>query len=134
MPNIFETEIKISPSDIYFNGHVSNDIFVRWMYETALEHSIARNLDLDAYTRLNIMIVVKRNEVDYHTPAHLEDTSVIVKTWVGSLRKTSAVRYFEVYRKHDHTLLAKAQSVYVCVNLTTRRPTRLPEEVITAFS
>ena len=133
MPNTFEYSFPVKHEDIYFNGHVANDVYVRWMYETALQHSIALGLNLEAYVEMNAMIVVRRNEVDYYFPAY-EGDEIIVKTWVESFRRTSALRFFEIMLKKDRKTLAKAKSIYVCLNLKTHKPIAMPQKLVSAFS
>ncbi len=132
MPHVFEHSFSVQQKDIYFNGHVANDVFVRWMYETALQHSISLGIDLDAYVEMNTMIVVRRNEVDYYYPAY-EGDEIVVKTWMDELRRSSATRYFEIRLKKDRRSLVKAKSIYVSLNLVTHRPASMPQRLINAF-
>ncbi|MDC0535002.1 acyl-CoA thioesterase [Francisellaceae bacterium] len=132
MPHVFEHSFPVKHEDIYFNGHVANDVYVRWMYESALQHSIYVGIDLDTYVEMNTMIVVRRNEVDYYYPAY-EGDEIIVKTWVDELRRSSATRFFEIMLKNDRKLLVKAKSIYVSLNLTTHRPISMPQKLINEF-
>lgn len=62
----------------------------------------------------------------HHLPMHMKN--VIVKTWPTGGERLFAYRDFEVHTE-DGQLVAKGRSAWVVMNLETRRPLFVPEEV-----
>ena len=91
MTEIYAHEIIVAPTDIDILGHASNIMFVRWIQDTALAHSAAVGLDVDAYKELGAVFVVVRHEIDYVRPAMLGDV-IEARTWVASVNAAKCVR------------------------------------------
>ncbi len=58
-----------------------------------------------------------------------------VTTWIQAIKAATVVVRFEITRTAPNTeLCCEGESRYVLINLITRRPTRIPEWVLTAYS
>ena len=74
-----------------------------------------------------------RIEIDY-VRAALPRERVAVATWiVESDRKLRVTRRFQVRRAADDVTLARATTVYVCLNLDSGRAIRMPPEFKSAY-
>jgi acyl-CoA thioester hydrolase len=84
--------------------------------------------------KINRGFAAVRHEIDYIAAAYPDD-HLAIANWVtvydGKLR---AERKFQIIRLADKKTLLRAHSYYVCTNLTTGRPAKVPKEFSSAFS
>jgi acyl-CoA thioester hydrolase len=132
LSKIFQHEIVVVPGDIDVLGHASNITFVRWIQDTALAHSAAVGLDVDAYKVLGAVFVIVRHEIDYVRPAMLGDV-IEARTWVASVMAAKCIRATELVRKADGQILAKGQTTWGFIEIATGRPRRIAPSVREAF-
>jgi acyl-CoA thioester hydrolase len=126
----FELTVTVQSADIDRQNHVNNTVYVRWIQEVATAHWEAH---APATARDAIGWVVLRHEIDYKSPACLGD-KLLLRTWVGQATRITFERFVEVVRQSDRQLLTRARTLWVPVNPTTGRPTRVPPEVRARFS
>lgn len=112
--------------------HVSNLVYLQWVLDVARAHSDARGFDHAAYRALGGIFNVRRHEIDYLVPARLGDR-IELTTWVDPWKRAWCVRRTEIARAEGGPLLARAATTWVFVDLQTRRPTRIPDALRTAF-
>src|SRR5262245_66189093 len=132
-PAPFLCEIAISRA--HLSGvvdHVSNIEYVRWLDRAAELHA-----DSLGYTRKwlldnGIMWFVARHEIDYMAEAWLGD-ELVIATWVRDFRKVKSWRDYVIVRPSDHTVICRAATLWVLVDLESRRPRRIDEEMIQRF-
>jgi acyl-CoA thioester hydrolase len=140
---MFEHLIEVADGDIDLLGHASNIAFLRWIQDSAIAHSAAVGLDLDAYRRMGAFFVVRRHEVDYLRSALRGDT-LLLRTWIETAAAAKCERMTEVLRlqapqgaplasEREPELVAKARTTWGFIEAATGRPTRIPDEVRTAF-
>jgi acyl-CoA thioester hydrolase len=122
----------VTPDDIDPLGHANNVSYVRWIQEIAVAHSAAVGLDFATYGRMGGIFVVRRHEIDYLRPV-LRGDVVVACTWVGSVMAAKCVRHTELRREGTEGVVAKANTVWGFVAVTTGRPTRIPGEIKEAF-
>jgi acyl-CoA thioester hydrolase len=128
----FRLDLAVADQDIDVLGHASNIAFVRWIQDVALAHSSAVGLGLEAYQRLGAVFVVVRHEIDYLRPA-LRGDVVEARTWISSVTAAKCLRSTELVRRGDGEILARGQTTWGFVEMTTGRPRRIPDEVRAAF-
>jgi len=112
--------------------HVSNIEFVRWLDRAAELHS-----DACGYTRARLlddgmMWFVARHEIDYLQECHLDD-SLTIFTWVRNVKRVKAWRDYVIIRESDRSVVCRATTLWVLVDLARRKPVRLPQEMIHAL-
>ncbi|MEO8875617.1 MAG: thioesterase family protein [Polyangiaceae bacterium] len=130
---VFAHTIEVVDSDIDFLGHASNLAYLRWVQDVAVAHSDSVGLDFEAYKKIGGVFFIRRHEIDYLRPA-LRGDRLEVRTWVDSAMAAKTNRRTEVKREADGKILAKASTIWGFVDLTTGRPTRIPEAIRTAFT
>ncbi len=130
VPETFELELVILPSDIDELGHVNNITYLRWVQDAAVAHWTARAAAED---QAKLAWVVVRHEIDYKHPAYLEDR-LLARTWVGSATRVTFERNTEVLRARDRRVLARARTLWCPINVRTRRPSAVSAEVRAQFS
>jgi acyl-CoA thioester hydrolase len=56
-----------------------------------------------------------------------------IETYIADAKRATAVRHYTIKRISDNTLVARAYTVWVWVDLETGRPIRVPPEFVSAF-
>jgi acyl-CoA thioester hydrolase len=128
----YRLDLAVADEDIDVLGHASNIAFVRWIQDVALAHSSAVGLGLEAYQRLGAVFVVVRHEIDYLRPA-LRGERLEARTWISSVSAAKCLRSTELVRTNDGEVVARGQTTWGFVEMTTGRPRRIPHEVRAAF-
>jgi acyl-CoA thioester hydrolase len=121
-------EVRVEAADIDAYNHVNNAVYVTWCDRSAWDHSAALGLPIERCLELDRGMAVVRTVITYLRPALLDDV-VLVATWLlSSESKLRVRRRFQLLRPRDSTTLARAEVEYVCIELSTGRPTRWPPE------
>jgi acyl-CoA thioester hydrolase len=125
--------IDVDDADIDEYGHVNNAVYLRWLDRAAWSHSASLGVSVADCTRLRRGMAALRIEIDY-VRAALPRERVAVATWiVASDQKLRVTRRFQIRRASDNGTLARATTVYVCLNLDSGRAIRMPPEFKAAY-
>jgi acyl-CoA thioester hydrolase len=122
--------VPVLPSDIDEQNHVNNTVYLRWVQDVATAHWRAL---ASAEAQAAIAWVVLRHEIDYKTPATLDD-EIALRTWVGRATRLTFERFTEIRRKSDRQLFSQARTLWCPIDVNTGRPTRVSAEVRARFS
>lgn len=128
----FDLAITAAPADIDDLGHVNNLVYLRWVQEVAIAHSIAQGWDGAAYQRLGASWVVRRHEIDYVLPV-LEGEALTVTTWVEAVKGASSVRRTRMTRARDGAVVCRATTTWAFVDLARGRLVKIPDDLRAAF-
>lgn len=113
--------------------HTNNAVYVVWCEQVAWDHSITLGLDLAAYQRLDRAMAITRSEFDYLKPSY-EGDELVAATWIVEWdQKLTMRRHFQVMRPADGSTLLRAAMQFACVELSSGRPRRLPQEFIDGY-
>jgi acyl-CoA thioester hydrolase len=112
--------------------HVFNIEYVRWLDRAAELHSDSAGYTREAMLNENIMWFVARHEIDYLAEAWLNDR-LLIATWVRDFKRVKSWREYVILRPADEAVICRCTTLWVLVDLETRRPKRIPQEMIRAF-
>ena len=133
LPDPFVIDIVVQPEDIDGLGHANNAVYVSWLERCAWRHSQSLGLDLAEYRRLDRAMAVVRHEVDYLASAY-EGDQLQLATWiVESDQRLKMTRHFQLRRPADDLTLLRAQTTFVCIELSTGKPRRMPVEFVEGY-
>jgi acyl-CoA thioester hydrolase len=124
-------EITATEADVDELGHVSNLVYIKWILDVAMSHSRAAGWDFADYRALGAVFVVRRHEVDYIAQVVAGET-LVATTWVDSWRPASCIRNTELVR--DGKVVARGATTWALMSLSSGRPLRIPDQLITAFT
>ena len=130
MSSAFEMTVPVLPSDIDEQNHVNNTVYLRWVQDVATAHWRAL---ASAEAQAAIGWVVLRHEIDYKTPATLDD-EIVLRTWVGKATRLTFERFTEIRRKSDRQLLSQARTLWCPIDMQNGLPMRVSAEVRAQFS
>ena len=123
--------IIVSAEAIDANGHANNIEFVRWMQEAAVAHADAAGCTA-ATLAAGATWVVRSHQVEYLRPA-VKDDRIDVRTWVADFRRAFSRRKYEFLRQSDQTVLARGETNWVFVDVSTGRPRSIPANIASMF-
>jgi acyl-CoA thioester hydrolase len=129
MPSIYQHEIKVKLIDIDDMNHVNNVVYVQWVQDAAAAHW---NTEAPAEVKVRFNWVVMRHEIDYRSPALLND-ELIAKTWVDNYDGAKSTRIVQIIRKSDEKLLVEARTTWCLLNANNNRPVRAGDEIKKVF-
>jgi acyl-CoA thioester hydrolase len=130
-PHIIEHTASGDEADGY--GHINNSVYLKWLDQCVWDHCNAVDMTPEFCRELNRGFAAVRHEIDYIASAYPGDR-VAIANWVTvNDRRLRAERRFQIIRLDDERTLLRARSFYVCTDLTTGRPTRMPEAFKTGF-
>jgi len=131
-PAVFIHEVNADESTIDANGHVNNVVFVQWMQDVAIKHWESRG-GIDLQQQEQATWVARSHHIEYLSPAQLGDR-VTIRTWVANVRRVRSVRRYEFLRANDQQLLAKGETDWVFVDISSGRPKSIPAEFMQQFT
>lgn len=129
---VYSKRFEVPVRAIDVQGHVSNLAYVGWMQDVAIEHSAARGWPMARYLEIGAGWVVRSHFIEYLRPA-FKGEPIAAHTWVPKFDQRSTPRRYLFVRESDGRTLARAETIWVFVDLTTGRRRRLPEELLEAF-
>jgi acyl-CoA thioester hydrolase len=133
LSNPFVIEIQVTADDIDGLGHANNAVYVSWLERCAWRHSQFLGLDLAEYRRLDRAMAVVRHEIDYLASAY-EDQQLQMATWiVESDQRLKMDRRFQLIRPADGVTLLRAKTTFVCIELSSGKPKRMPAEFVEGY-
>jgi len=131
MPAIYRHTMTIPETAIDENGHVNNVTYVQWMQDVATMHSDAQGCPREKYLQLGSSWVVRTHHIEYLRPAFAGDL-IEIQTWVSTMQRSRSLRRYR-FLNAGGELLAKAETDWVYVNITSGRPKKIDAEVVDAF-
>lgn len=132
-PHPFVFQAEVMQTDIDALGHTNNTVYNGWCEQAAWAHSHAMGLDADNYHRLQRAMAIQQAVYQYLAPSFVGER-IIVGTWLtDSDRRLTMQRSFQVCNEDTGVCLLRGQWQLVCINLTSNKPTRMPEEFKTVY-
>ena len=132
-PAPFVFPLRVQAAEIDEFEHVNNAVYVQWMEQCAWEHSKHLGLGFAEYQALDRGMAVLRHEIDYLASAYA-DEMLEMATWIDcSDQRLKMDRCFQLVRVADQVTLLRARTTFVCIELSTGRPKRMPPEFIAGY-
>lgn len=126
-------DIEVDASHIDELGHANNAVYVTWLESCAWRHSQSLGLGLADYRRLDRGMAVLRHEIDYLAAAY-EGDRLQLATWiVDSDQRLKMKRNFQLVRPADGATLLRGQTTFVCIQLSSGKPKRMPSEFVEGY-
>lgn len=126
---IFEQRIRVTKNDLDELNHVNNVRYVQWIQDIAKAHWEKKASD---EIKSKYFWVVIRHEVDYRQQAFLND-ELLVQTYVGEQTHVTSTRYVNIYQKETDKELVRAKSTWCLMDVETKKPVKITDEMIRIF-
>lgn len=132
-PEAFIFDIEVQAEHIDELGHANNAVYVTWLEQCAWQHSQSLGLGIADYRRLDRAMAVLRHEIDYLASAFAGDR-LQLGTWItDSDQRLKMKRSFQLIRPADSQTLLRAQTTFVCIELSTGKPKRMPPQFVEGY-
>ncbi len=131
-PGVFRLRLPVEFRDIDQVGHVNNANYLAYIEECNVGATAAFGWPLERVMAFGVGIVARRYRIEYREPAIMGD-ELDVTSYLSDLKRATAVRHNEIRRAADGALLARANALWVFVDLASGRPIRIPAEFMESF-
>ena len=126
LPSPFVQTWKIEPQHIDHYNHVNNVAYLSRLESLAWAHSNHLGLKFADYQDVGKGMVIRRHELDYLQPSHLND-ELLCATWIKECDgKITLTRQFQFVCPRRNKTVFQARTQFVCVNMQTGAPARMP--------
>ncbi len=132
-PKPFVHHVTVQADAIDRMNHVNNVKYLEYLEETAWAHTEALGMNWAVYERLGAGVVAHRTEIDYLRAALLGE-ALEIGTWcTANDGKLRLERSYQIRRPADNATLVRAVTQWICVDLKSGRPRRMPAEFVEAY-
>jgi acyl-CoA thioester hydrolase len=132
LPEPFGIVLRAEESEIDSFGHVNNSAYPRWMEACAWAHSAAVGLDVSRCGVLGRGMALKSLTIDFLRPS-FQDQAIVVMNWITQVGRLRAERRFQVCCAETGATLARSHADYVCIDLASGAPARMPPAFVSAY-
>jgi acyl-CoA thioester hydrolase len=133
LPEPFTIEVVVGADSIDSYGHVNNTVYLGWLEQCAWAHSAVVGFPEEKCLEMGRGMAVRRVDIEY-LAACFEGDRVRIGNWIvandGRLRAT---RQFQVINTTREQVALRGSIFYVCMNLATGRPVRMPAGFVEAY-
>ncbi|NNF03457.1 MAG: acyl-CoA thioesterase [Rhodothermales bacterium] len=129
--DVYEHSLVAQADAIDENGHVNNVAYVRWMQDAATAHSGSVGATR-AVVREGATWVVRSHRIEYLRPV-MESDRLTVQTWIEDVENVRSTRRYRFIRDRDDREVARGETLWVCVDASTGRPSSIPLSVLECF-
>ena len=112
--------------------HVPNTRYLEWIDEAAVAHSRSLGFDGPHFQDRHTCFFVRSHELTYLGEV-LQGDRLHLATWVMWFEKSRTERRHLIVRAGDDVPVFKATSLWVYVDLRTRKPQRAPADIAERF-
>jgi acyl-CoA thioester hydrolase len=126
---IHETKLRVRYAEIDAQGHVNNAVYLSYFEVGRVEWLRAAGLSYRELEKRGYGFVVVEALVRYRRAAFFDD-ELTLQTDLANLTRASLRFEYAVSRGGE--ALVTGHTRHACVDLTTGKPVRVPEEVLTA--
>ncbi len=128
-PGLFRMRRRVEWRDLDQVGHVNNAVYLNYVEECGIQMASAHGWPLARMGAEGFAVVARHHHLEYRLPSALDD-ELEVATWISDVKHTTAVRHTTITRPGDTTLLVRARTVHVWVDLKMGEPTPIPAALL----
>ena len=124
--------INIYVEDTDFQGFVYHANYIKFFERSRSDFLSSNNISQEILRKNNLGFVIKRIEIDYLFPAKLGDILVVK----SSIEKKSNARMIfnqKIILKKDETPICKGLVEVCLINIDTKKPKPLPNDLLLIF-
>jgi len=134
LPEPFVLALTVPGDAIDSYGHVNNTVYVSWLEQCAWAHSAAVGFPGSRCLEMQRGMAVRTLNLEY-LAACFEGDEILVANWlVANDGRLRATRHFQVINATRGEVALRGDVLYVCMNLASGRPVRMPPEFLDAYA
>ena len=127
-----QMQVTVTQQHIDALGHVNNVVYLQWAEQVAWQHSIQLGIGIAQFEQLDAAMVARKHELNY-LAASFEGEELLLKTWLSKCDGLSLFRQYQFVRLKDQKIVFEGETRWVCVQLSTGRPIRMPQQFKKAY-
>src|SRR6056297_3442265 len=128
MSPFFDFHHTVLPEEIDAQGHVHNLRYLQWTLGAAGAHTADCGFDSKAALEAGFGWVVRSHDITYRAAA-LAGNEITIRTWISEIERFASRRQYVIARPADRTVLARAVTRWVYVDLSVRKAIAIPADV-----
>jgi len=133
MDGLFFYNRVVLPESIDANRHVNNLVYLKWMQDLATGHSSDRGWTFSRYQETRCTWVIRSHTIEYIRPS-FEGELLIHATWIHDFGVNQSKRKYLFLRDSDRKVIARAETLWVFIDLETGKPASIPPEFKSDFT
>lgn len=133
LPDVFAIEIEVADSECDRLGHANNASYLQWCERAAWAHADALQAGFDLWQREGRAMAVQRVQLSYERPCRRGDRLAAGNWLVRNDGRVRATRRFQIRLASSGATLLRGEIDYVCIDLESGRPRRMPETFRDAY-
>ena len=129
----FETEIVVRPSDIDYNGHVHQSVYLDYLLFARVDQmKRCYRVPIEEFFERGYSWATRSTTIKYKKPLFMAET-VTVRTWIKDIKKMTVEVGFQFLKNSGH-IAAEGHSVFFLLNTKKGKPEAIPEDIIQKYS
>jgi acyl-CoA thioester hydrolase len=129
-PNgVFRVLRRAEWQDIDMMQHLNNAAYLDYAMDAGVQLTSAYGWPMSYWMEEGIAFVARKNSIEYLKPAYLDD-ELEIATWLFNIRPATVTRHFDIRKVRGDVLLARVQTLWVMLNLSSGRPMRIPQSMM----
>lgn len=129
----FTLDITVLAEHIDGLGHTNNCEYLRWCENIAWKHSELLGLGLQEYKALGCGMAAVKTELEY-CQASYQGQELVLGTWIKQCTgRLDLLRQYQIIRPEDKALILRGSTRFVCIDLNTTKPRRMPSAFTQAY-
>jgi acyl-CoA thioester hydrolase len=129
----FRLSRRVEWRDIDTANHVNNATYIDYVEDCYLQALKVSGWSLKKMRDVGFALVHRNLRIEYRQPALLDD-EVEISTWMFDVKPFSGASHYAIQRPSDASLLAQAQTRWICVDQRTGKPRPMSEHVLSSFA
>ena len=131
-PDVFTVRRRVEWRDIDTAQHVNNAAYFNYIEDAGIQVANHYGWPVSRSAAEGFAVIARQHHIDYRVPAVLDD-ELDIATWVTPNTRTTAHRHYRITRVDDGELLVTARTLWVWIDLASRRPIRIPPHFAESF-
>jgi acyl-CoA thioester hydrolase len=131
--DVYTQRRRVEWRDIDTAQHVNNATYLNYIEDAGIQVSRFYGWPLARSVEAGFAAIAYQHHIEYRHAAVMDD-ELEIATWASLDGRTKAHRYYTIKRVSDGELLVQARTLWVWVDLETRRPIRIPPDFIESFA
>ncbi len=128
-PCVFKDRRKVEWQDLDPAQHVNNAMYLSYLVEAAWRFGEVVNWSWERMSSSGFGVWARKHQIEYLLPAVYGD-ELEITTWLSGAKRSTINRHYTIRRINDGELLARANSLYVYVDLSSGSPQRIPPDFL----
>jgi len=124
---MFEAPYRVQPRDLDELDHANNVSYVRWLEWITRQHNAAFGLGQAYLKASGTVFVVVDYQLHYLKACGL-DEDIRIRTRIVEYGRYSHDRAYQIVAERDGALLFEGAGKWVCMNLSSGRLARMPQD------